>query len=68
MTLFCGHSTAPSAQRGNVLAGTCVAQTGFTELLFVCESCLYSVDISMPLLLVEWQTVSEIVTTDISTS
>ena len=50
-----------------MLARTCVAQNGFTEELFVCDSCLCSVDISMPLLLAEWKTGSEIVTTDLST-
>ena len=50
-----------------MLAGACVAQNGSTEELFVCDSCLCSVDISMPLLLAEWKTGSEIVSTDLST-
>ena len=39
-----------------MLARACVAQNVFTEELFVCDSCLCSVEISMPLLLAEWQT------------
>ena len=60
LTFLCSHSTAP-------WNGACVDQNGSTEELFVCDSCLYSVDVCILLFLAEWQTGSEFAATDLLT-